>query len=90
MSRVLIPVLVILFGVLLLLKNLFNWNISLFKGFPLTSKEGPRFELRFESFNTFNQTQWNQIDTGLTDSKFGQVTSTYDPRVLQFGGKFLF
>jgi hypothetical protein len=30
------------------------------------------------------------IDTGFTDSAFGQVTSTYDPRVLQFGAKLLF
>ncbi len=70
--------------------GLFNWNISLFKSIPLTSHEGPHFEIRFESFNTFNHTEFNNIDTGYTDSKFGQVTSTYDPRVMQFGGKFLF
>jgi hypothetical protein len=70
--------------------GLFNWNISLFKSIPLTSREGPHFEIRFESFNTFNHTEFQNIDTGFTDSKFGQVTSTYDPRVLQFGGKFLF
>ncbi len=70
--------------------GLFNWNISLFKSIPLTSHEGPHVEIRFESFNTFNHTQFNNIDTGFTDSKFGQVTSTYDPRVMQFGGKFLF
>ncbi len=33
-----------------------NWNISLFKSIPLTSGEGPRIDLRFESFNTFNHT----------------------------------
>jgi hypothetical protein len=70
--------------------GLFNWNVSLFKNIPLTSHEGPHLEIRFESFNTFNHTEFNGIDTGYTDSKFGQVTSTYDPRVLQFGGKFLF
>lgn len=68
-----------------------NFNMSLFKSIPLTSQEaGPRFELRAESFNTFNHTQFNAIDTNFTDSNFGQVTSTYDPRVLQFGAKFLF
>jgi hypothetical protein len=68
----------------------FNWNLSLFKSFPIASAEGPRFELRFESFNTFNHTQFQNIDTGFTDHNFGQATNTYDPRVLQFGAKFLF
>ncbi|HLJ79465.1 MAG TPA: carboxypeptidase regulatory-like domain-containing protein [Acidobacteriaceae bacterium] len=67
-----------------------NWNLSLFKAFPLTENENTRFEFRVESFNTFNHTQFNGLDTGKTDSNFGQVTSANDPRVLQFGGKFLF
>jgi hypothetical protein len=46
--------------------------------------------LRVESFNTFNHTEFQNIDTGFTDANFGQVTNTYDPRELQFGGKFLF
>lgn len=70
--------------------GLFNWNLSLFKEFPLTKGEGPRFQFRAESYNTFNHTQFNNVDTGYTDQNFGQVTSTYDPRVLQFGAKFLF
>ena len=47
-------------------------------------------QLRAESYNTFNHTQWNGIDTGFTDSNFGQITSTNDPRTFQFGGKFQF
>jgi Carboxypeptidase regulatory-like domain len=71
--------------------GLFNWNLSLYKDFPFSSSaEGPRLEVRFESFNTFNHTEFNSIDTGTTDSTYGQVTSTYDPRELQFGGKLLF
>jgi len=71
--------------------GLFNWNLSLFKEFAVTkTAEGPRFQLRFESYNTFNHTQWNAVDTAFTDSNFGQVTSTNDPRTWQFGGKFLF
>jgi hypothetical protein len=75
----------------LVLPGLFNWNTSLYKDFPFSSKaEGPRLQLRFESFNTFNHTEFNGIDTGTNDSNYGQVTSTYDPREFQFGGKFLF
>ena len=68
--------------------GLFNWNISLFKDFPV--HEAIHFQLRAESFNTFNHTEFNAVDGGSNDGNFGQVTSTYDPRVLQFGAKFLF
>jgi hypothetical protein len=67
-----------------------RFDISLFKTIALTSHEGPSLELRFESFNTFNHTQFNGIDSGSTDGNFGQVTSAYDPRVLQLGAKFHF
>ena len=71
--------------------GLFNWNMSLYKDFLFTpNAEGPRLEFRVESFNTFNHTEFNNIDTGTNDSTYGQVTSTYDPRELQFGGKILF
>jgi carboxypeptidase family protein len=71
--------------------GLFNFNLSLFKNIILTSREeGPRLQLRFESFNTFNHTEFNGIDTGSADGNFGKVTSTYDPRVLQLGAKFSF
>jgi hypothetical protein len=70
--------------------GLFNWNLSLFKEFRLTSGEGPLFQLRAESYNTFNHTEFQNVSTGFTSSNFGQLTSTYDPRVLQFGAKFLF
>ncbi len=72
------------------LPGLFNFNLSLFKNIALTSGEGPKIELRFESFNTFNHTEFNGVDSGSKDGNFGQVTSTYDPRVLQLGGKFRF
>jgi hypothetical protein len=68
--------------------GLFNWNISLFKDFPV--HEAMHFQLRAETFNTFNHTEWNTVDGGSNDANFGQVTSTYDPRVIQFGAKFLF
>ncbi len=70
--------------------GLFNWNLALFKSLPLTAGEGPRFEIRVESFNTFNHTEFQGLDLNNHDKNFGQATSTYDPRVLQFGGKFVF
>jgi hypothetical protein len=67
-----------------------NWNLSLFKSFALNESSTTRFELRVESYNTFNHTQFSGLDLGATDGNFGQVTSANDPRVFQFGGKFLF
>lgn len=70
--------------------GLFNWNVAVYKDFPFTSHEGPRLQLRAESYNTFNHREFNGVDTGLSDGNFGQVTSTFDARKLQFGAKFLF
>ncbi|HET7104219.1 MAG TPA: TonB-dependent receptor [Terracidiphilus sp.] len=67
-----------------------NWNLSLFKTFALTAGEGPRIELRFESFNTFNHNNPQGVDMNNHDSNFGKVTSSYGPRTLQLGGKFRF
>ncbi|HUZ93523.1 MAG TPA: TonB-dependent receptor [Edaphobacter sp.] len=68
-----------------------NFNLSLFKSVTFTpSGEGPSLQLRLETFNAFNHTQFKGIDSGSTDSNFGQVTSAYDPRVLQLGAKFRF
>jgi hypothetical protein len=74
----------------IVLPGLFNWNLALFKTIPLTSGEGPSLQLRFESFNTFNHTQFQNIDNGFTDGNFGQVTSSYDARTLQLGAKINF
>jgi hypothetical protein len=79
-----------------------NWNLSLFKRFTLWESRGSFLELRLETFNTWNHTQFNGIGTtfngytvnssGVTvpNGNFGQVTSAFDPRVLQLGGKIYF
>jgi len=70
--------------------GLFNWNLSLSKSIPLTAREGPKIELRFESFNTFNHTQFQGIDTGSHDGNFGQVVNDYGPRTMELGGRLRF
>ncbi len=71
-----------------ILPGLFNFNMALFKTFSFT--EQLKFQFRLETFNTFNHTEFNGIDSGFNDGNFGQVTSAYDPRVLQLGGKLSF
>ena len=77
-----------------------NFTTSLYKSFAVN--ERAHFELRFESFNTFNHTEPSAISTSYNpqqnypfstkvgDNQFGQVTSTWDPRVLELAGKFVF
>lgn len=67
----------------------FNTDLSIFKSFPIV-KEGLRLQIRAESYNTFNHTQFQNVDSGFTDGNFGQVTSAWDPRTFEFGGKLLF
>ena len=70
--------------------NRANFTTSLYKSFAIT--EGARFEFRVETFNTFNHTQPNGVNSSYspTSTTFGQVNSFYDPRSMEFGGKFIF
>jgi hypothetical protein len=70
--------------------RLVNFNLSLTKTIQLTGHEGPNIELRFESFNTFNHTQFSGMDSAYTDGNFGQITSVYSNRILELGGKLHF
>jgi len=77
-----------------------NFTTSLYKSFAVT--ERAHFELRFESFNTFNHSEGNGVNVGYAPQNgafstvlgkgntFGQVTSAWDSRVLELGGKFVF
>jgi hypothetical protein len=66
-----------------------NMDLSLAKNTPLY---GDRVSLRFnvDAFNIFNHTQFRSVSTNASSSIFGQVTSAYDPRVLQLGAHIVF
>jgi hypothetical protein len=62
-----------------------NWDISLFKNFRLGNSETRRLQFRFETYNTFNHTQFTGIDTGgakfdqnnnQTDTNYGYFTTS--------------
>ena len=67
-----------------------NWNVSLFKSFTFSEERGSRVELRLETFNLFNHTQFKDVSSSFSSSNFGSVTSTYDPRTIQLGAKLYF
>ena len=67
-----------------------NWNVAFFKSFVFSESRGSRLELRAETFNTFNHTQFKDVSNTFTNSNFGAVTSAHDPREIQLGVKVIF
>ena len=77
-----------------------NWDISMYKTTHIT--ERVTAQLRVETFNTFNHTQWATVSAGISvpnpnspvtvssQGSTGQVTNTRDPRNIQLGLKILF
>jgi hypothetical protein len=77
-----------------------NWDLSLFKN--ITIHERTQVQFRFETFNSWNHTQWSGVNTGCPDtvgygencgsvsSNFGHVNGAWSPRIIQLGLKFLF
>lgn len=65
-----------------------SFNVSLYKTFPITNRLNMQF--RAEAFNVANHPNFLQVDTGLGDGSYGQITSAGDPRILEFALKVLF
>jgi hypothetical protein len=67
----------------------FNWDISIIKNTAI--REGHTFQFRTEFYNAFNHPQFGNPDTGLRNSTFGQINgTTVNPRIIQFGFKYIF
>jgi hypothetical protein len=80
-----------------------NWNLSVFKNFVISEARGSQFEIRLETFNTFNHPQISSVPTGCTHdpasttpddctgtSNFGQPNGFFPGRIVQLGGKITF
>jgi len=64
-------------------------NLGLYKGFYI--REQMRFEVRLESYNTFNHVNFNLPSGNVNSSLFGRVTGdALGPRTVQLAGKFYF
>jgi hypothetical protein len=69
--------------------NTFRTDMTLSKGISFT--ESLRLQLRWEVFNVFNRTNFVGFAVSpLTPSTAGLISSTRDPRTMQFGIKFYF
>lgn len=75
-----------------------NWDISLFKNFRLGSNEARRMQFRWETYNTFNHTQYTSMDTtarfdqagNQINANFGRYTNAALSRRMVLGLKFYF
>jgi outer membrane receptor protein involved in Fe transport len=68
-----------------------NFDLSIFRSFPLPLREGMRLEFRGEAFNAFNTPRYAAPVANLSNSNFGQVLSTANSeRQFQFGAKVIF
>jgi carboxypeptidase family protein/TonB-dependent receptor-like protein len=65
-----------------------QFDMGLLKHFVI--KEQKAVEFRWETFNTFNHTQFSSVDSQLGSSTFLTALSTHDPRIMQFALKFNF
>ena len=73
-----------------------NSDVTLFKNIPFGGAR--RLQLRWEMYNVFNHTQFSGLDTtarfdaagNQVNARFGQVTSTRAPRIMQVAMRFVF
>jgi outer membrane receptor protein involved in Fe transport len=65
-----------------------NTDLVIAKRTPITEKLNTEF--RAEFYNTWNHTEFINPDGNFTNSTFGQILKTRDPRVMQFALKILF
>jgi len=66
-----------------------NWDLALNKSFPL-ARDGTRLQVRAESFNTWNHTQFGEPDGNAGGgAAFGRISSTRTPRLIHLAVKVL-
>jgi hypothetical protein len=66
-----------------------NFDLSLAKKIPIVG-ERLNMELRADFFNILNHTEFQMPTLTYDDPSLGQVTSTYDPRIIQLAVKLTF
>jgi predicted heme/steroid binding protein len=81
---------------LIYMPGFYNWNMGLFKRFPINERYGLQF--RAEAFNVWNHPNWggssgagnNNVNMNPTSALFGKVTSKGSERNLQLSLRFYF
>ncbi|MGB7266883.1 MAG: TonB-dependent receptor [Terracidiphilus sp.] len=63
-------------------------NVSLLRNIRIV--EGTTMQLRAETYNTFNHTNWSGPNTSLNSTSFGIISGNGEPRKMQIAAKFTF
>ncbi len=66
-----------------------NFNLTLAKTIPLYA-ERVKFEIRADFFNILNHAEFVNPSTSIGSSTFGQISNTFDPRIIQLAGRLTF
>lgn len=69
--------------------TVWQMDLAASKRFPLPWRT-TNFEFRAEFFNPFNRTNFRAPLGNRSAANFGAITSTYDPRIIQFALKLNF
>jgi hypothetical protein len=64
--------------------------MSIAKLTAITPNGRVKLELRGDFFNMFNITQFQNPNTSIGSSQFGEIQSNYDPREIQIAAKVRF
>ncbi len=68
--------------------SFFGFDTAVTRQFRI--REQQRLQIRFEAFNVLNHPNFNGPNLTFTNSRFGQITTSRDPRILQFALKYVF
>jgi hypothetical protein len=66
-----------------------NLDLAISKMTPLIG-ERLKMEFKAEFFNILNHTEFANPSTNVASSLFGQITTTFDPRIIQFSLKLIY
>ena len=69
-----------------------RWQVDMVmsKRFDMPWTNNGGFEFRVESFNLLNRTNFRAPNGNRSAGAYGTITTTYDPRIMQFGFKAMF
>jgi hypothetical protein len=72
--------------------GLSNLDFSIIRAFPLRFLKGESRALDFrgEFFNLFNHTNFNNPNATVSSGSYGRISGAADPRIVQFGLKFVY